>query len=377
MTQEAVAEDTSIQNSVAQSNAVAPMAEAKPSENGPRFPDHGPGGSRRAGPLRVSVPDQARLRTAQRELFELMPQLDLKIEAENAPARIKDLELIEQHYKIGSPEHWVVRTLIVEAAWFFETAAQVDERLNSLVAIYDASPQQLLAETFVGACRHASLPRTRDHLMGNGLRLADQLLLASAPAECDQVVEALAPFVSKVPGQDEHLHQYLRDFSDAADVMTRHAEVVKRAKGQSGQPRAADLKVLGQHYCLMLRRWDQGLEWLSDSYDRRIARVARQELQLGQNPTTDELKEVGELWLAAASRADGRSADSMRLHAIDLLRKAQPKAEALTKLEIDRKIDDAILQVPPHLVPLAGAQLDSTKESRIRRRFPSSGVPLF
>jgi len=335
------------------------------------------GNSRLGATLPFSVPSEVTLRTARRELTELMPQLDWKIEADSARARIKELERIEGAYKPGTAEHWTVRTLIVEAAWLVETANQVEERLNPLVALYDVSPQQLLADTFVGASRQATLPETRNRMMGLGLRLADELLLESAPAACEQVVDSLVPFVSNLPGQDQHLRQYLKDFSDASVVMARHADVVERVREQSGQPSEADVKVLGQHYCLMLRRWDEGLAWLSDASDRRVARIARQELQLGEAPTADELKDIGEQWLAAASRSEGRAADSMRLHAIDLLRRAQPKAKALTKLEIDRKIDDATLQIPPHLVPRPEEQVGLKHESQPRRRFPASGAPLF
>jgi hypothetical protein len=367
--------ETAEQNTVEQ-GASAPTVAT--SGSWPRVRSPSLGGPQRSGLRQVSVPSEASQRSARRELIELMPQLEMKIEVENARSRIKDLELIERQYKIGSPEHWVVRTWIAEAAWLFEALGPVEERLSSLVTLYDVSPEQLLASTFVASTRHASLPSTRDHLTENGLRLADELLLASEPAECNQMVEALLPFVSKLPGEDEPLRQYLEDFSDAASLMTRQADVVERARGQSGQPPAADRRVLGQHYCLMLRRWDEGLEWLSDCYDRRIARVARQELQLGDNPTTEGLKEVGEQWLAAAARSDGRAADSMRLHAIDLLRKAQPRAKALTKLEIDRKIDDAMLHVPPHLVPLPGALLGSIRGSRLRHHVPPTpGIPFF
>ena len=213
----------------------------------------------------------------------MLPQLAVSIEADTAAGRIQQLEAIQERFKAGSAKQWVVCVWIAESAWLVETLEQIEERLSPLVGRFDVTSQRLLAETFVEASSHAILPTTREHLLNSGLRLADQLLLASSPKLCKQVVTAVGPFASSNPGQSVQANQYLGNYFEAVNLMMRHADVVARATRQPDGLELSELRVLGRHYCLLLRRWDKGLVWLSKSTNWRIASAAERSWSWGKN----------------------------------------------------------------------------------------------
>jgi hypothetical protein len=99
------------------------------------------------------------------------------------------------------------------------------------------------------------------------------------------------------------------------------------------------------------RDWEKGLPGLVESSNKLIARAAQGELALASKDEASDLKTVAEQWVVAASEATGRPADSMRLHALDLLRRARDRSSGLLTSEIDRQIDGLIEIVPEHLLP--------------------------
>ena len=127
---------------------------------------------------------------------------------------------------------------------------------------------------------------------------------------------------------------------------------------------------MGRYHCLLRRDWEKGLPGLVESSDILIARAAQDELAMAGKDEATELKTVAQQWLVAASEATGRPADSMRLHAIDLLRRAREGAQGLLASEIDRRIDELIEDLPGHLLPDDGwgSSRDLDPNSRRNRR---------
>lgn len=327
-------------------------------------------------PLRVSLPDRADLELVRRQLIDLTPEIASSFEAETAHLRIEQLEWIEREYPDGSAERWVLRHWIAEAAWLVEPMDRVEQRLTGVVATHGLPIEPSLAETFVGAARYASLPKTREQLIGRGFNLADRFLVSSWAAPCQIVVTALEPFVSMAPS-DDAVRKLINDFADAADLMSDQEALVANLE-ESPQDLKPDRAVmLGRIYCLLQRRWDEGLVWLSGSFNRQIANASRQELLLDEESSAEDLKKVAGLWLIAAEQNRGRMADSMRVHAIDLLERARTTASQLMRLEIDRARDDALSRLPRYLIQnLQGKSTASHRPNPRQNRF-SEGLPLF
>ncbi len=298
---------------------------------------------------RRSVPEQASVRSARAQLVSLVPTLAESVVPETIENRIAEIEALEKNLTLGTPDSWTARMMIGELAWLVEDAPQVGQRLKSLTKTYHVQLHQLLAETFVAACDLARLPDTRQHLLHNGLALADQLLLAESFQDCLRVVDAVGESAEFLESQSALAN--LKQLSQAADQMSRSSEASKRMIDDTSEinNNDGDVGIAGRYYCLMLRRWDTGLPWLVDASDSRIARVARQELELDGAASADDLITVSQRWLTVASRFSGRAADSMRMHAIDLMRKAQLETSGLRKLEIERTIDEVSEVLPPYL----------------------------
>ena len=251
----------------------------------------------------------------------------------------------------------MIETLIAETAWGVESVAQVEGRLASLAEQFGVSSDQLLASTFVGSAHHSHSLLVRRHLISEGLRLADQLLLAALPEPCQEVVDAVSLLAGNTSLRNENVTQYLKDYDDALELIGDYADAVELSGEHGPELDSINAKIRGRYYCLMLRRWDEGLNWLTETSDARIAGAARLELKLSEDPTAEQLTEVAEQWLAVAVRTTGRPADSIRLHAIDLLMRAQTKAKALTRLKIEQQLDQARKDVPRHLLPASTSTL--------------------
>jgi hypothetical protein len=256
----------------------------------------------------------------------------------------------------------VVQTLIAEAAWLVENVDEVEQRLSVLTTRYRVSSGELLADTFVGASQHAAVPSTRDHLFHNGLRLCDKLLMSSEPECCHSVLEVLDTLLPSEPDEARRLSVHLQDYLSASDEMIRFAKSSEVTSDQSAMEQGDSS---GWYDCLLRRDWEKGLPGLVASSDELIARAAQNELALAGKNEATELKMVAEQWLVAASEATGRPADSMRVHAIDLLRTAREQSSGRLTLEIDRQLDGLIESVPRHLLPVDDS---NTRRSRGARR---------
>lgn len=340
---------------------------------------------------RRSIPEEASIRSSREQLMVLVPELAKTIDVDDVEKRIQEIESIEAGLKVGTSDSWVARVVIGELAWLIEDAPKVSQRLIPLTKTYQVPLHQLLAETFVSSCDLARMPKTRQHLLSNGLVLADQLLLAESFQDCKDVAGAItesAAFLERQDAMDD-----LQQLQHSADQMIRASKRAKRvidAIGE-GKSRSGNVGLAGRYYCLMLRRWDTGLPWLVEASDSRIASIARQEAKLPESAPVDDRIEVSRRWLVAASRASGRASDSMRLHAVDLMREAGRETTGLQQLEIERKIEETLEAVPSFLrkarpsvddfssnaarpVKAAGTEPEPTGASRSNRRGMSGRI---
>jgi hypothetical protein len=330
---------------------------------------------------RHPVPDDASLRAAREQLLVLLPQAAQTVAPDEIAAVIAQLERLADGLKIGSADHWAARMLVAEFAWLVEDAAEVGQRLKTLADHYATPVQQPLADSFVAASSLASLPETHRHLLDNGFPLADQLLLDAFPELGQRVIGAMVSSAATIDSESEQA--LLEEWAQAAEQMRRLAESAQRMIDDSGNviDDSADLGILGRYYCLMLRRWEVGLPWLVHVSDSRIASIARQEVELDRTAPAEERVRLAELWLQVAPRSRGRTADAIRLHAIDLLRLALVDLSGLRKLEVERQIEQAEETLPAFLrgapagpvVPASGQEA-LTPPTADRPASPDSGL---
>ncbi len=308
---------------------------------------------------RHAVPSDDQVKAARRGLGAGIPSLSESIDIPSLGQRIDLITHYADQQEPGSVQHWTAMVVLAEHQWLVDEIGNVVRRIDDLNMHYQINTARVLASTFIQSCRLARLPKTHEHLFANGLRLCDWLLVANSPAECQQVVEILMQ-IDRQP-EPTNANRRLQDFSAAIEQMVRLANATDRWTHQA-DPLASnkatatnttatkDTGIAGRYHCLMLRDWDRGLVWLCEISDSRISRVAQQEMEVND---IDDQFNVATRWLEIAKRYDGRSANSMRLHGIDLLQAMLEESTAIKQLQIERKIEETMQALPMDLRPIA------------------------
>ncbi len=290
-------------------------------------------------------PSDDEILAARKRIVTALPSLAGPVVAAEAPTRIQAIESLRTGFEVGTADHWTASLMLAELAWLVEDAENVHVRLRRLAANYESSIWHDLATTFQTASESIPSDQSRAHLLRSGLILAEQLLLSESFGDCSQVVVTCKNLAET--SRDDQSAGHLNQIAESVTQMIRLSEstdrLVKAAK--EGRP-PEQPGIAGRYYCLMLRRWDVGLAWLAETSDRRIAAVAQAEFELADSATGDELVGLAERWLTVASRESGRQADSMRLHAADLLRTALEDLTRVERLEVERSIEAIESELP-------------------------------
>lgn len=109
---------------------------------------------------------------------------------------------------------------------------------------------------------------------------------------------------------------------------------------------------VARHLCIHLRRWEQGIGWMAAGADARLAAIAREELELADEATPEQLATLARRWVDAAGRQRGRTSESLLLHARELLSTAESQATGLARIEIQQQIEKLDEMLPDDLAPL-------------------------
>lgn len=251
----------------------------------------------------------------------------------NIAAKLKSATDTEGISEADAADIWVVRLALARVAWSDRRdpirAAQL--ACEPLTAVFQIDAATALSESYVAAI-HDSSADSAPFVLQQGLRLTEQLLVSESFSACEKVIAAIrGSFMDSISAEDRRL---LDQFN---------GDVRSMAASRS----STDLGTRGHYECLMRRQWTaETLRWLTQTSDARIAAAAR--LESAADPDDDpSLSDVADRWLSVVSRLDGRAADSVRLHAIDLMRRSSHEASALKRLAMQRKIASVVESLPP------------------------------
>jgi hypothetical protein len=331
----------------------AKQSQPVPSQSSKSLPPQAeppPEGDLRLRPsLRNPVPAGEDVRAVRRKLAAEFPRLSESIAIQSIGQRIDLLMAYADQQSPGSAEYWTAGIMLAEHHWLVDDIGRVRQQLEGLTDHYQTSTPMVLASTFIRSCSLARLPETHEHLFTNGLRLCDWLLVTESTDECEQIVEILSQIDQQPEPTDAN--RRLKDYSDAIDQMVRLAGASELWIQQVDKSaNAKNTGSAGRYHCLFLRKWDLGLPWLTAVSDKRIARVAQQELEAQD---VESQFDVANRWLEIAKRYAGRAANSMRLHGIGQLRAVKNDSTAIKQLQIERAIDEAMQALPIDLRPIA------------------------
>jgi hypothetical protein len=301
-------------------------------------------------PTHHPLPTVDQVDTARRDMLVALPFLAQTVDRASIPSRIDQLRQFANRYPAGSAEHWTAMQAILTHRWLLEEgsesgAPQIADPWSDLSQQYEFSMAPQLSASFADACLLARMPETYRPLAANGLRLCDQFFVAESFDECQGVIESLRSLATEYA--DAETLARLEDYAESILQADRLADATRRWIDQLDKSVAnADTGIAGRYYCLLLRRWDVGLPWLATVSDVRMARLAEQELAAAD---VVELIDIADRWLDLATRHEARAADSMRLHAIDLLRESLDQLSAIARQESERRIELANQKLPLEL----------------------------
>ena len=305
-----------------------------------------------SGKTQQQIPAATAVGEARVHILMLDPALIQPITIESISQRLSQLDTIRQNFEPGSAEYWTASLMLEESAWLTEDAAEVGRRLSDLQVHFEFAQHSVLTETYLKANDPSLLPEIQMRLLANGLALIDRLITAEEFQLAIQVSASAEPLT--VVLQDKVAVGFLNEYSRTIMQSERMQENSKRLLASDPKIWSkANAGLLGRYYCLVLRRWDQGLMWLCDASDSRIAAAARQEISLAADPSAEELIAVARLWSLNASRASGSVEYSMRLHAIVLMRRAMEATSEFQRLEIDPELQAIVKALPAYLQGVA------------------------
>src|SRR5205823_3905988 len=93
----------------------------------------------------------------------------------------------------------------------------------------------------------------------------------------------------------------------------------------------------GKFYCFFKGDWSKGLPLLAKGADAKLAALARLDQA---NPTEpDKLKQLGDAWWDWAESQSAVVKTAGRVHAGDGYRNAQPNLTGLTKVAVDKRLE--------------------------------------
>ena len=274
--------------------------------------------------------------------------------------RLVALEELKDSLRLGTPEYWAVSVLLIETAWQTSGVSDVNRTLIDLQQLYQFAPASLLVETYLTANVRSALPEIQKYLLANGLVLLDQLLIADQVELAMRILDSVESLGLTL--QETEATEYVTAYERVIGQTMRQRERFKMLLSEDpGTWSRSNRGLLGRYYCLVLRRWEVGLPWLSSASDTRIASAAKSELALPKNPAFEDVVMLARRWDLNAGRASGLNRDAMRLHAVFLARKAMEKASESQRLEFGMELREISETLPEHLRN-TGLQLRETTD---------------
>jgi len=309
-------------------------------------------GNVNAGMIQQQPPSEKAVGEARMHILLVDPALMQPITMQRISERLIQLERIRKNFEPDSAEYWTASLMLEETAWLTVDAAEVGLWLSDLPLNFEFEQSSVLAETFLKANDPSSLPELQMRLLANGLVLIDRLITTEEFQLATQVLASVEPLTGVL--QDRVAAGFLKHYS-------RTIMQSERMRDNAGRLLASDpatwskanTGLLGRYYCLLLRRWDEGLIWLCEASDSRIASAARQELSFADDASVEDLLAVSRRWSLNASRSSGSAEYSMRLHAIELMRRAMKIAPEFQRLEIDPELQSMVKSLPAYMQAMA------------------------
>ena len=309
---------------------------------------------------------------ARRRLLNSIDAFDISINSVNFKT-IRDT-MVEAHSRLspGSVDHYAAATMLASLAWL-ESGPRPPSLSNitSRLAAYHIDENAVWTQSYIDASQHVTLPGDLNQFYCAGFGLIEKLMKREAFDRAGEVLTVIQQRSQQFTYDQDVLAESTETDADEkgaatliasyqkslqyAQRLSTTAQRVLRLRGQieTIPSNVSGGSSLGRYYCLVLGDWCQGLRFLAETSDPRLAALARTELELhADDPFLSDpfpWAEVADRWQRAADRLSGRAANNMRLHAIELLEQSSWRATAIAKSNAGQRTEAILDRLPLHL----------------------------
>ena len=307
------------------------------------------------------VPNADDVALAQRRIFSSAVGHNARINRFNIQSASDSITEVLSHLSPGSVDHYAAAAILSSFVWLKSGENQPElTALTAPFSAYQIDEPSIWTQSYIDASAHVTLPKKLSQFFVAGFSLIESLISKGSLEKAGEVFAVI----------QQQSDQYQAEITDADSLKTLVASYQKSMKyakristtaqrvlelrGDVGTIPAdvSGASSLGRYYCLVLGDWNQGLRFLAETSDPRLAALANSELEMltvdpflaDPLPWTD----VANRWNLAADRLSGRSADQVRLHAIELLRLSSLRTDGMAKLDAKRQIEDLKERLPSH-----------------------------
>lgn len=328
-----------------QPNAFEPLSASPELEMADLLPAEQPA-VERGDALPFPAPSSASIQETRRRLLQSLPTREQQIRDGELETLIGQLDRFVKSHTVGSSEHFVACLLASEVSWLRDDAQTMEARLTSRLRHYDVDVFSQLASTYRLASQLAANDAQRQHLIESGFVLAERMMLGQKSFDDYESVVSSVMQVAEVI-DDEAAIGRVDSILGGLPQVRRLAESAERRMADSRNP---DPGVAGRYLCLVLRRWDEGLDKLAGTSNVRLAAVAADEARLGDTANVQETLALAKRWRRCAALAKGREAESMNLHAFDLLTAMLDDVKPIRRIAIENQIEEIRSELPPEAI---------------------------
>ena len=294
--------------------------------------------------LKHPIPDVVEIENGLIRWEASSPWISEPITNDVVEARLLELREFRDRYAEGSVDHWIASRLILQLSWLINDVDDVESQIDALKAIYLIDANTLLVQSHLESSKYVATNEARSKWLRSGILLIENMIVRDKIEVCGELIDS---FVSVDPSLlDPALSSHLDEFQELMPQLLRIAETSRRIDTNNPETPRDDLGIVGRYYCLMRRDWATGLNWLTHTSDVRIANLAKQEMEVAPQATSDQWLAIANRWLELADRIDGRAGESMRIHAAELFQKALPGASGIKRLNMERKLDSIRQSLP-------------------------------
>ncbi len=252
----------------------------------------------------------------------------------------------------GTASRFVIGLSFAEHSLLAGNFTDVQQAMETIRTDYEITEIALSLLILAGSAEQAATLTEHERMTHWALQTSDR---AMSIENYEQAAEAakLGTLSAAATGNTElraRLKLQRESVSAAARLSPTLTETIANQDPFTSNPSVA--ASVARHFCINLRRWDDGLAWMASGSDARLAAIAREELANKGSNNAQNWANMAQKWSDATARQRGRASDSILLHARDLLQRAIDLSTGIELLELQKELSALDQRLPSDLVPL-------------------------